>query len=91
VRATCPAHLLDYLYLTKSTTYEAPHYAVFSNLLLYHLSSVPIFSSEPCSHIPSVFFPNIRDKVSCLYKITGKFIYPNSMRMLYNTSLLTEL
>jgi hypothetical protein len=40
--------------LAKSTIYEAPHYAVFSNLLLLHLSSVQIFFSAPCSQTPSV-------------------------------------
>jgi hypothetical protein len=50
----------NYMYLEKSTSYEAPHYAVFSNLLSLHLSSV----STPCSPTPSVYvkgkvFPSI--------------------------------
>jgi hypothetical protein len=41
---------------SKNASYEAPHYAVFSNLLSLHLSSVEIFS-EPCSEKPSVYVP----------------------------------
>jgi hypothetical protein len=43
--------------LEKSTSYEGPHYAVFSNLPSFHLSSVQIFSSAPCSQTPSVYVP----------------------------------
>jgi hypothetical protein len=33
--------------------YEAPHYAVFSNILSLHLSSDQIFYSVPCSQTPT--------------------------------------
>jgi hypothetical protein len=46
-----------YLYLEKSTSYEAPHYAVLSNLLSLHLSLVKIFTSAPSSQTPSVYVP----------------------------------
>jgi hypothetical protein len=55
IRATCPVHLIIIIILSKSTSHEAPHYAVFSKLTLFHLSSVQIFSSEPSSQTPSVF------------------------------------
>jgi hypothetical protein len=52
IRATCHAHLTlltrsFWLYLAKSTSYEASHYAFFSNFLLFYLYSVQIFSSAP--------------------------------------------
>jgi hypothetical protein len=55
--ATCAAHLifLGLLILIKNINYDAPHYAIFSNLLLCHPSSVQIFSSAPCSQVPSVY------------------------------------
>jgi hypothetical protein len=42
-------------HLAKSTTYESPHYAVFSSLLLFNSSSVQIFSSAYDSETPSVY------------------------------------
>jgi hypothetical protein len=36
-----------YLYLAKSTSYEAPHYEVFFSLPSLHLSTVQIFCSAP--------------------------------------------
>jgi hypothetical protein len=43
--------ILISVHLEKSTSYVAPHYAVFPNLLSLHLSSVQIFST-PCSRTP---------------------------------------
>jgi hypothetical protein len=36
----------------ECTSYEAPHYAVFSSLQLLSNSLVQIFSSAPCSQTP---------------------------------------
>jgi hypothetical protein len=44
-------------YLAKCTSYEAPHYAVFSKLLSRLVSLVQIFSSAPCSKTPLVYVP----------------------------------
>jgi hypothetical protein len=43
------------LYLAGSTIYEAPQYAVFSNLLSPQLSLVQIFSPAPCYQTTSVY------------------------------------
>jgi hypothetical protein len=43
--------------LAKSTSYEAPHYEVSSNLPSLNLSSAQIFSSAPRSQTPSVCVP----------------------------------
>jgi hypothetical protein len=65
IRATCHVHLifLDLIILiVQSTSYEAPHYAVFSNLLSLHLSLVQIFSSAPCFRTPSVYVPPLKSE-----------------------------
>jgi hypothetical protein len=41
--------------LAKSTSYEAPHFVVFSNLLSLHLTTGPIF----CQVIPVCIFPHL--------------------------------
>jgi hypothetical protein len=47
--------LLFKLHLRKSTRYEAAHCAFFSTFLSLHPSSIPLFSSTPCSKTSSVY------------------------------------
>jgi len=56
--------------LVKSTSYEAPYYAVFSIFLPLPPSYVQIFSSAPCSQTSSIcVLPlSVRDQVSHPYK-----------------------
>jgi hypothetical protein len=61
IRATCPAHhiLLVIIYVAKSTSYEAPHYTVFS--ILRHVISVGSKYSPQhpvLKHPQSVFLPS---------------------------------
>jgi hypothetical protein len=48
--------------LAKSVSYEAPRYVVYSNLLLFHPSSVQIFPSAPFSQTPPVYVPLFRSE-----------------------------
>jgi hypothetical protein len=78
IRAAYPVSLilLDLTILIifgEEYSYEAPHYAVFSNLLLLYHSSVHIFSSAPSSQMSSVcVLPLMTDQVTHPYKTTGK-------------------
>jgi hypothetical protein len=56
IRATWPTVPI---LLAKNRSYEALHYAAFSNLLSLHIFSVEIFSSASCSQTPSVYVPPI--------------------------------
>jgi hypothetical protein len=49
----------------KRTSYEAPYYAIFSNLLQFQPSSIQIFFSAPCASL------NVTDQVSHPYKTTA--------------------
>jgi hypothetical protein len=58
--ATYPAHLtlldlITVIILANRTSYEAPHYAVFTSLLPLPPSQLKIFSSAPCSQTPPIF------------------------------------
>jgi hypothetical protein len=57
MHATCHAHLIFLDLVIQITSYEAPYYTVLSSLLLFHPPLVQMFSSAPCSEIPSVCFP----------------------------------
>ena len=56
----CPSHfsrLDQQQYWVRSTDHSAPHYVVFSTLLLPHLSWAYIFSSVPYSQTPLDYIP----------------------------------
>jgi hypothetical protein len=53
IHPTCSAHLI--LLDIINTSYKAPNYAAFSNLLSLHRFLVQIFSSAPCSQTPAVY------------------------------------
>jgi hypothetical protein len=59
------------LYLAKCTSYEAPHYAVFSIISLFHPSSVQTFSWAMFSNTLSL---HARGQVSRPYKTVGNII-----------------
>jgi len=46
-------------YLVRCTSYEAPHYAVFSSLPPLPPSEVQMFSSAPCSQTPPICVPSL--------------------------------
>jgi hypothetical protein len=79
MRAACPAHpiLLDFItlvILVKDTRYEAPHYAVFSNLLPLHSSSSFSLFLMPFSGVG--FFFLLMDPFRHLVGLLGRGISP---------------
>jgi hypothetical protein len=59
-----PIHPLDLIILIiLGKEYYAPH-VVFCNLPSLHLSSIPIFSSAPCSVTPSGYVPPLMSETN---------------------------
>jgi len=62
IRATCLSHLIDLVLITRIVFGErrgpkASRYAVFSSTLLPRPSYARIYSSAPCSQMPSAYVP----------------------------------
>jgi hypothetical protein len=86
IGATCLAHLIlidliIVIILAKSSSYEASHYAAFSNVPSPFPSLVQIFSSASCSQTLLVCVPPIRHQISHPYRTTVEYnliyIYSN--------------
>jgi hypothetical protein len=98
IPVTCPSYLIlnliTQIMLLRNTSYEAPHYAVLSNLLLFHPSWLKIFSSAPCSQTSCVCSSlNVRDQVSHPYKTAGCIVsnLESVERFVMLTSLVSAL
>jgi hypothetical protein len=77
------------LYLEKRTSHEAPHYAVFFNLLSLHPSSVPIFPT------PSVCVPPLMSETKfhthAEVNPTTEIAIKNSTRMKFQMNAIELL
>jgi hypothetical protein len=71
--------------MAKSVSYEAPHYAVFSNLPSLFGPNIPLSAlfSNSLSLCSSL---NVRDQASHPYRTTGKIIEP-ARTVTWNTRL----
>jgi hypothetical protein len=65
------------LFLTKVTGYHVPHYAVFFNILSFHLSSVQMVSSAFCSQTLSVCIPPLKFHIHGQPQQNYSFVYSN--------------
>jgi hypothetical protein len=71
-----------WLYLVRSTSYQAPQYVSFSTLLLFHPFWVQIFSSESCSQTFFIFSSlNMNDQVPHPYRTTAKILNGLNLRI----------
>jgi hypothetical protein len=55
MHATGTTHLI-LLEMLKITNHETPHYAIFSSLMWLSSSQFQVFTLEPLSQAPSLFF-----------------------------------
>jgi hypothetical protein len=87
IRVICHVHLIPLyliilIILAKGTNYEAPHYAVFSNLLSLHLSVVQIHSPQ---------HPLLKFRHSLCSCLNLHIIHPVVIRKIYNGTVYTTI
>jgi hypothetical protein len=83
--------LIILIILANSTSYEAPHYAAFSNLLSLHPSSAQKFSSAPRSQTPSVYVPPYRPIIQLMiYKFCEHLLVHTVHIIVCETSRLSS-
>jgi hypothetical protein len=90
MNAACPVYILINIiivfYLKKSICCEYPDNATSSNSLSLHASAVQIFTSAPCSQIPSIYVLSVRNHFSAHTKLQEKYVSTPLSVLIYSQS-----